>query len=107
MKIKIINFGLEEKYFPKRKHYNDAGADLYSPETVTVHNNETVVIDLKFGRVANISTCCPLSTFFNHFSFIARFNSAFAWSSSLEDTLHSVRKFTKSSLLNRTPLPTL
>lgn len=49
MKIKIINFGLEEKYFPKRKHYNDAGADLYSPETVTVHNNETVVIDLKFG----------------------------------------------------------
>lgn len=49
MYIKLIDFGLDEKYLPKRKHYNDAGADLYSPETVTIHKNETVTIDLKFG----------------------------------------------------------
>lgn len=48
MKIKLIKF---EKFYkaPYRAHYNDAGADCYVPETVTIPPHSTVAIGLGFG----------------------------------------------------------
>lgn len=47
MKIKLIKF--QECTTPIRKHYNDAGADIYSTESVTIRPLETVKIPLGFG----------------------------------------------------------
>lgn len=47
MKIKLIDYGYE--HCPLRAHYNDAGADVYSPDRYIVHAHETVKIPLKFG----------------------------------------------------------
>lgn len=47
MKIKIIDFGAV--HLPERKHYNDAGADVYVNQSVSIWPNETVKIPLGFG----------------------------------------------------------
>lgn len=49
MKIKLINFGCEEDQLPVRKHYNDAGADVYLREDLTLWPNQTVKTGLGFG----------------------------------------------------------
>ncbi len=48
MKIKIIKF---DNFYqaPCRKHYDDAGADCYSPEDVIIKAHETYAINLGFG----------------------------------------------------------
>lgn len=48
MKVKIIKF---ENFYkaPERKHYNDAGADCYVPNEITIQPHETVAIGLGFG----------------------------------------------------------
>lgn len=47
MKIKIIDFGAE--HLPYRAHYNDAGADVYAKESVTIWPGDTIKIPLGFG----------------------------------------------------------
>ena len=47
MKIKIIPFNL--KYKPIRKHYNDAGLDVYTQDDILLKENETKSIRLGFG----------------------------------------------------------
>lgn len=47
MKIKVINFGYEN--LPKRAHANDAGADVYSTEMLTILPHTTERISLGFG----------------------------------------------------------
>jgi len=47
MKIKIIEF--DNYITPCRKHYNDAGADVYSTVDVTLAPLETIKIPLGFG----------------------------------------------------------
>ena len=47
MKIKLIDYGATN--LPYRAHENDAGADVYSHENITVPANGTVKIGLKFG----------------------------------------------------------
>jgi dUTP pyrophosphatase len=48
MKIKIIKF---DNYVspPSRKHYNDAGADVYSTVDLEIESHDTVKIPLGFG----------------------------------------------------------
>lgn len=47
MKIKLINYGYENA--PKRAHYNDAGADVYSTKRINLRAGETRKIPLGFG----------------------------------------------------------
>lgn len=47
MKIKIIEFN--NYISPSRKHYNDAGADVYSTISAVIHPLQTVKIPLGFG----------------------------------------------------------
>ena len=47
MKIKLIDFGY--KNAPSRNHENDAGADVYSTETLIVYPHTTEKIPLGFG----------------------------------------------------------
>ena len=47
MKIKIIDFGADK--LPVRKHYNDAGADVYCPQTYILNPGETIAVPLGFG----------------------------------------------------------
>jgi len=47
MTIKLINHGYQQP--PKRAHYNDAGADVYSMESFTLKPNETRATNLGFG----------------------------------------------------------
>lgn len=47
MKIKVLKF--ENYYEPKRFHYNDAGADVYSTLDVSLLPHETKKIPLGFG----------------------------------------------------------
>jgi dUTP pyrophosphatase len=47
MKVKIIEFN--NYISPSRKHYNDAGADVYSTIGITIHPLQTVKIPLGFG----------------------------------------------------------
>lgn len=47
MKIKIINYGY--KNLPSRKHYNDAGADVYSTKELVVYPHTTERIPLGLG----------------------------------------------------------
>jgi dUTP pyrophosphatase len=46
MKIKVIDFG---GMIPKRNHYNDAGADVYIINEVTLFEHETKALPLGFG----------------------------------------------------------
>lgn len=46
MKIKLIDFGGNP---PKRNHYNDAGADVYIMNEVTLLGHETKALPLGFG----------------------------------------------------------
>lgn len=46
MKIKLLDFG---GLPPSRKHYNDAGADVYAGQAYTLHPHSTVKIPLGFG----------------------------------------------------------
>lgn len=46
MKIKMIDFGGRT---PMRKHYNDAGADAFSPESYTIYPGQVIKIPLGFG----------------------------------------------------------
>lgn len=46
MKIKIIDFG---GITPKRAHYNDAGADVYSLDNYIISPGETVKVPLGIG----------------------------------------------------------
>lgn len=48
MKIKLIRFS-EDARQPLRVHYNDAGADVYSPIRIVIHPHATVKIPLGFG----------------------------------------------------------
>lgn len=48
MKIKIRYFSEDSKP-PVRAHYNDAGADIYSPISLSIAPNETRAIGLGFG----------------------------------------------------------
>lgn len=48
MKIKIIKFS-DDLIIPSRKHYNDAGADVYSTISVELQPLETIKIPLGFG----------------------------------------------------------
>lgn len=48
MKIKIRYFG-EDGRKPQRMHYNDAGADVYSPISLSIAPGETRTIGLGFG----------------------------------------------------------
>ena len=47
MEIKIIDFGFTN--LPIRKHYNDAGADVYCQNDYTLQPNQTIAIPLGFG----------------------------------------------------------
>ena len=47
MKVKIINYGY--KNLPSRKHYNDAGADVYSTKELVVYPHTTERIPLGLG----------------------------------------------------------
>lgn len=47
MKIKLLDFGYTNA--PNRAHYNDAGADIYSPIDIGIDPGETVKIPLGFG----------------------------------------------------------
>lgn len=47
MKIKVNKFNNYKK--PFRAHYNDAGADIYSTQEITVNPHTTVKIPLGFG----------------------------------------------------------
>lgn len=47
MKIKLIDFGAEN--LPKRVHYNDAGADVYSTINLGLLPGHTAKIPLGFG----------------------------------------------------------
>lgn len=47
MKIKLIDFGYKQA--PCRKHYNDAGADIYCPENSYIRPGRTKKIPLGFG----------------------------------------------------------
>ena len=47
MKIKTIKF--DNYKCPKRAHYNDAGADVYSTKTISIEPHQTVKIPLGFG----------------------------------------------------------
>lgn len=49
MKIKILDFGLNKEFTPRRAHYNDVGADVYSPTTHILYPGQTRKIGLKFG----------------------------------------------------------
>lgn len=46
MKIKIIDFGGS---IPVRKHYNDAGADVFSPKNQTIYPGQILKLPLGFG----------------------------------------------------------
>lgn len=48
MKIKIIKFS-DDLITPSRKHYNDAGADVYSTISVELQPLETIKVPLGFG----------------------------------------------------------
>ena len=48
MKIKIIPFA-GKLALPVRKHYNDAGADVFCPEDVFIGSGKTEAIALGFG----------------------------------------------------------
>lgn len=47
MKIQIIDFGYTN--LPKRAHYNDVGADVYSTMNYYLRPNETLKMPLGFG----------------------------------------------------------
>lgn len=47
MRCKIIDYGYRKR--PERKHYNDAGIDVYSLFTYYVRPHESVKIPLGFG----------------------------------------------------------
>ena len=49
MKIEYIDYGLDEKYLPRKKYANDAGMDVYLKETVILNPHQTVNITLGFG----------------------------------------------------------
>ena len=49
MKIEYIDYGLDEKYLPRKKYANDAGMDVYLKETVILNPHQTVNIALGFG----------------------------------------------------------
>lgn len=49
MKIKLIDFGLNEGRRPYRSHANDAGADVYLPAPCTLQPGEIKKIPLGFG----------------------------------------------------------
>lgn len=46
MRIKLLDFGGKT---PKRTHYNDAGADVFSPKDYVVWPGQQVVVPLGFG----------------------------------------------------------
>lgn len=48
MKIQILKFDNYDKK-PIRAHYNDAGADVYSTQTITIFPHTTIKIPLGFG----------------------------------------------------------
>lgn len=47
MKIKVIDFGYTK--LPNRKHYNDAGADIYATRDVLIYPHTTEKIPLGLG----------------------------------------------------------
>lgn len=47
MLIKIIDFGFTK--YPERAHYNDAGADVFLMEDLTIKAHETIKIPLGLG----------------------------------------------------------
>lgn len=49
MKIKVIDYGY--KNLPKRAHYNDAGADVYTMEFTEIPPHSTVKVPLGLGLV--------------------------------------------------------
>lgn len=49
MKIKLIDFGITADQIPVRKHYNDAGADVYMQMNFTVPRHSSQKIGLGFG----------------------------------------------------------
>lgn len=46
MKIKLLDYGGR---MPERAHYNDAGADVFSPKDYRVYPGQLVVVPLGFG----------------------------------------------------------
>lgn len=46
MRIKLIDFGGKT---PVRKHYNDAGADIFSPRDQTIYPGQVYSLPLGFG----------------------------------------------------------
>lgn len=49
MKIKLIDFGVQESHHPFRSHDNDAGADVFMPYDCTVKPGEILKIPLGYG----------------------------------------------------------
>lgn len=49
MRVKILNFGLPANLYPKRQHYNDAGADVYSPFAFRIRPGHSMKVPLGFG----------------------------------------------------------
>lgn len=49
MKIKLIDFGVPSDRLPYRAHDNDAGADVFSPWSRTIHPGQVLKIPLGFG----------------------------------------------------------
>ena len=47
MKVKLIDFGYKQA--PSRAHENDAGADVYVKEDITLFPHETTKVPLGFG----------------------------------------------------------
>lgn len=49
MKIKLIDYGVKAGQIPVRKHYNDAGADVYAGMNYVIPRNSSVKVPLGFG----------------------------------------------------------
>lgn len=49
MKVKLIDFGLNDGHHPFRPHGNDAGADVYMPYDCTLKPGEIAKVPLGFG----------------------------------------------------------
>lgn len=47
VKIKMLNY-TAESHEPRRMHYNDAGADVYTCEDVQILPHETIIVPLGF-----------------------------------------------------------
>ncbi len=59
MKIRVINNINKDAKLPSRAHYNDAGADVFTLEDITLEPHETKTIGLGYGiQLPDGVMCC-------------------------------------------------